>query len=73
MIRTIQYGVPIARVELLDPTTITAVNKYSGLSIEEKPTLFFEFHGTESSVKAQSDVSFIHFVSHLHSKACSRD
>ena len=52
---TIQMGVPVARIELLDDIQINAVNKFSGLDYEEKPTLFFEFHGTERSVVEQSE------------------
>ena len=51
---TIQMGVPVARIELLDDIQIDAVNKFSGLDYERKPTLFFEFHGTAQSVVEQS-------------------
>ncbi|GAB3167901.1 FAD-binding oxidoreductase [Telluribacter humicola] len=52
-ITTIQKGVPIAKVELLDAVMMRAVNLYSSLSYEEKPTLFLEFHGTEGEVSEQ--------------------
>jgi (R,R)-butanediol dehydrogenase/meso-butanediol dehydrogenase/diacetyl reductase/D-lactate dehydrogenase (cytochrome) len=55
VIMTIQMGIPVARIELLDETQIRACNAYSGLSYEEKPTLFVEFHGTEDTVSMQSE------------------
>ncbi len=55
VILTIQMGVPVARIELLDEMQIRACNAYSGLSYEEKPTLFLEFHGTEETVTLQSE------------------
>jgi D-lactate dehydrogenase (cytochrome) len=47
VIQSIQLGLGIARMELLDPPQIRAVNTYAKLGLEEKPTLFLEFHGTE--------------------------
>lgn len=52
-ILTIQSGVPIARIELIDEAQMSAINKFSGLDYAERPTLFFEFHGTEAGVAEQ--------------------
>ncbi|MBW9087631.1 FAD-binding protein [Rhizobium wenxiniae] len=55
VIMTIQMGIPVARIELLDDVQIKACNAYSNLSYPEKPTLFLEFHGTEDTVRIQSE------------------
>jgi D-lactate dehydrogenase (cytochrome) len=55
VIRTIQRGVPIARAELLDALSVTAVNRYSNTTLKEQPTLFLEFHGTPASVEQQAE------------------
>ncbi|MBO0142073.1 FAD-binding protein [Agrobacterium sp. Ap1] len=55
VIMTIQMGIPVARIELLDDVQIKACNAYSNLSYSEKPTLFLEFHGTEDTVRIQSE------------------
>jgi D-lactate dehydrogenase (cytochrome) len=54
-IMTIQSGIPIARIELLDALQVRAVNIYSKLTLRETPMLFLEFHGTEGSVAEQSE------------------
>ena len=53
-ILTIQTGIPVARIELLDALQVKACNLYSKLALPETPILFVEFHGTEASVAEQS-------------------
>ncbi|MGP1253632.1 MAG: FAD-binding oxidoreductase [Kiloniellales bacterium] len=55
VIATIQLGVPVARIELLDEVQMRACNLYSKLDFPEQPTLFFEFHGTEAGVQEQAE------------------
>jgi D-lactate dehydrogenase (cytochrome) len=55
VIATIQSGVPVARIELLDEVQMDACNRYSQLDYPAKPTLFFEFHGTEAGVAEQAE------------------
>jgi D-lactate dehydrogenase (cytochrome) len=53
-IATIQSGIPVARIELLDDVQVKASNVYSKLSLPEVPMLFVEFHGSPASVAEQS-------------------
>src|SRR5262245_19555899 len=53
-IHTIQSGIPVARIELLDALQVRACNMHSKLGLPETPMLFLEFHGTEASVAEQS-------------------
>lgn len=52
----IQYGVPIARIELLDTVSVKAVNAYSKLDLTESPLLLLEFHGSEANVAEQVEI-----------------
>lgn len=56
VIETIQCGIPVARIELLDERQVHACNQYSKLQLPESPTLFLEFHGTEPEVTRQFDL-----------------
>jgi D-lactate dehydrogenase (cytochrome) len=55
-IAAMQLGIPLARIELLDALQMEMVNNYSGLSYENKPTLFLEFHGSTNSVDEQAEI-----------------
>ena len=53
----IQYGIPIARIEMLNKDQMEISIEYSKLKdVEATPTLFFEFHGSETSNKESIDI-----------------
>ncbi len=56
VITTIQCGIPVARIELMDDIQMKALNAYSDFSYPEQNTLLFEFHGTEFGVKEQAEM-----------------
>ncbi|WP_274424583.1 FAD-binding oxidoreductase [Chelativorans sp. YIM 93263] len=55
VIMTIQMGIPIARIELVNALGMRAINTYSKFDYPESPCLFLEFHGTESGVAEQAE------------------
>jgi D-lactate dehydrogenase (cytochrome) len=55
-IQTIQMGISIARIELVDAEHIKAINAYSKLSLAVAPTLFVEFHGTAKGTEEQAEM-----------------
>ncbi len=50
VIATIQMGIPMARIEILDAATVRAVNAYSDAGLPEVPHLLVEFHGSDRAV-----------------------
>src|ERR1700722_1784849 len=53
-ITTIQAGIPVARIELMDELHVHACNVHSKLNLPEMPLLFLEFHGSAAGVAEQS-------------------
>ncbi len=55
VIETVQLGIPVARIELLDEVQVRACNSYSGTDLPEVPMLFIELHGSEAGTKEQAE------------------
>lgn len=55
VIQAVQLGMPLARAELLDALSITAINRHSKTALTEAPTLFLEFIGSPVEVQAQAE------------------
>jgi D-lactate dehydrogenase (cytochrome) len=56
-IEVIQSAIPVARVELVDEVMMRGINAYSKLGYREAPTLFLEFHGSDSAVAEQAQAA----------------
>ena len=56
VIQTIQLGIPVARIELLDDVQMDSLNRFSKMNHVVKDTLFIEFHGTDAAVKEQAEM-----------------
>lgn len=56
VIQTIQAGIPVARIELLDDVQAQAINAYSKLNLPVANMLMLEFHGTENGVSEQAEM-----------------
>src|SRR6267142_1156767 len=55
VIQTIQAGIPIARCDIVCDKTVAAINKYKKTDYRVAPTVFFEFHGSKTSVVEQAE------------------
>jgi len=55
VVMAMQLGIPMARIEFLDTVQVAAINAYSHTSLAEAPTLIMEFHGTDLSVREQTE------------------
>ena len=55
VIATIQMGIPVARIELVNALQMRAMKNYSKLDYPESPCLFLEFHGSEAGVAEQAE------------------
>jgi len=65
VIATIQLGVPVARIELLDDLQVDAVNRYSKTDYPVMPALLFEFHG-DSDRHVQDQAESVEAIAREH-------
>ena len=65
VIQTIQLGIPVARIEIIDEAQLKVVNAYSKTSYPLAPTLFFEFHGT-SEVAVEDQIHAVEEIAREH-------
>ena len=56
VIQTIQMGIPVARIELVNALQMRAMKNYSKLDYPESPCLFVEFHGSDAGVAEQAEM-----------------
>ena len=55
VIATIQLGIPMARIELLDAASVAAVNAHGDLGLPKRPHLLVEFHGSDAGVAEDAE------------------
>jgi D-lactate dehydrogenase (cytochrome) len=55
VIQTIQAGIPVARCDIVCDKTVAAINQFKKTSYRVAPTVFFEFHGSKTSVVEQAE------------------
>ncbi len=65
VIQTIQLGIPVARIEIVDEAQLRVVNAYSKTSYPIAPTLFFEFHGI-SDVMVDEQIQAVEEIAREH-------
>ena len=65
VIQTIQLGIPVARIEIIDEAQLRVVNAYSKTNYPLAPTLFFEFHGT-SEVAVEDQIRSVEEIAREH-------
>jgi D-lactate dehydrogenase (cytochrome) len=65
VIQTIQLGIPVARIEIIDEAQLRVVNAYSKTNYPLAPTLFFEFHGT-SDVAVEDQIRSVEEIASEH-------
>jgi len=65
VIQTIQLGIPVARIEIIDEAQLRVVNAYSKTDYRIAPTLFFEFHGI-SAVTVDEQVRAVEEIAREH-------
>jgi D-lactate dehydrogenase (cytochrome) len=65
VIQTIQLGIPVARIEIIDEAQLRVVNAYSKTNYPLAPTLFFEFHGT-SEVAVEDQIRAVEEIANEH-------
>ncbi len=64
VVDTIQMGIPIARIELIDDLLVDVINRFSDLDYPVEPTLFMEFHGSHNAVREQAET--VEEIAHTH-------
>jgi D-lactate dehydrogenase (cytochrome) len=65
VIQTIQLGIPVARIEIVDEAQLRVVNAYSKTDYPIAPTLFFEFHGI-SEIVVQEQIRAVEEIAREH-------